>query len=248
MEILFDDEACLAVQKPAGLCVVPERFSPDGPTLQQQAAAAVFGVGEDGRPRGDLLVVHRLDRDTTGVVLFARSPAAHRALGLQFQEHRVRKTYLALVHGLPEPPDGAIELPLSPSPNRKHRNRMAVSPSGSASFTEYKVRERFVGFSLLEVRPRTGRTHQIRVHLAALGNPVVADRVYGPGHPLLLSELKPRYARKAGVAEKPLLDRHGLHAAGLEFAHPTTGATVRLEAPLPKDLGLALKYLRRFRA
>jgi 23S rRNA pseudouridine1911/1915/1917 synthase len=176
------------------------------------------GIGGVMRPG----IVHRLDRDTSGVILVAKNDAAHNALAKQLKERSVEKVYLALVEGTPKPAEGVIDAPIARDP--RNRQRMAVVEGGRDSVTAYKVVERFSGYSLVEVRPKTGRTHQIRVHLAAIGHPIVGDRVYG--------------------RPSKLVGRQFLHAARIAFTHPRTGERMELQADTPHDLEAALVQLR----
>jgi 23S rRNA pseudouridine1911/1915/1917 synthase len=167
-------------------------------------------------------IVHRLDRDTSGIILVAKNDAAHNALARQLKERTIEKVYIALVEGTPKPAEGAIDAPIAR--DRAQRQRMAVASGGREAVTGYRVIERFRGYSLLEARPKTGRTHQIRVHLAAIGHPIVGDRVYGK--------------------RSPLVDRQFLHALRITFDHPRTHARTTLEAPLPPDLESTISKLR----
>ena len=223
LEVLHEDGALLAVAKPPGRLVVPGR----GPAERTLQAELEEGFGR-------LWVVHRLDRGTSGVLLFARSAEAHRAVNLAFDRREVGKVYLAFVRGTL--PDALrIDAPLAPA--RKGRMRVARpgEPRAKAASTAFRVGERFARAevtALVEASPETGRTHQIRVHLAHAGAPLCFDPDYGPRQPL----------RDAGGAT--LLDRTPLHAAILELAHPSTGARLRLEAPLPGDLRRLLDWAR----
>ena len=223
LEILHQDAALLAVAKPPGRLVIPGR----GPAERTVQAELEEGFGR-------LWVVHRLDRGTSGVLLFARSAAAHRAVNLAFDRREVGKRYLAFVRG-PLPDTLRIDAPLAPA--RKGRMRLARPGEAHAkeAATAFRVRERFARTevtALVEASPETGRTHQIRVHLAHAGAPLCLDPDYGPRQPL----------REEGGAT--LLDRTPLHAAALELAHPATGARLRLEAPLPDDLRRLLYWAR----
>lgn len=208
--------------------------------------------------------VHRLDADTSGVFLCARGKAALDALSGQFQSKTVAKKYLAVAAILPPeramkvgpplrapegglPAEFAVDLALGPDEDNPGRMRVFRRRGGKPSRTEFRVLEAFGGWAWLECRPITGRTHQIRIHLAAIGAPVLGDVFYGdPEARLLLSDLKRRY--KGRDREKPLIDRLALHASELTFTHPVTGQPVTVTAPLPHEFGVALKYLRKFSA
>lgn len=232
--VVYEDEHLIAFAKPSGLAVVPDRWDRDRVHLMALVHAALSP---------DIFNAHRLDRDTSGVLLCARTPATLRALTSLFEQRAVEKTYLALVRPAPVADEGEITAPLAPDPRRP--GRMRIAAGGKESATAWSVRERWRGgWALLEARPLTGRTHQVRVHLAHVGSPVVADPVYGDGRPLLLSSFKRGY-RPGREPERPLLARLGLHAARLALAHPITGERLEIAAPLPADLSAALAQLRR---
>jgi 23S rRNA pseudouridine1911/1915/1917 synthase len=226
LNIIYEDDDLLVVDKPAGMVVHPAVGAPRG-TLAAALLAyrpELAGVGGAERPG----IVHRLDRDTSGLLVVAKNEAARVALARQWKDRQVEKGYVALVHGWLEPPEGIIDAPIGR--DARHRQRMAVVEGGRAARTEYRVRRPLVAgpdgtgrYSLVEVRPLTGRTHQIRVHLAAVGHPVVGDRVYG--------------------RPSPLVARHFLHAHRLGFRHPVDGRPLEFESHLPKDLLQALAGL-----
>jgi len=223
LAVLHRDEALLAVQKPPGRIVIPGRGAPE-PTLLEEAQA------EHGR----LWVVHRLDRGTSGVLLFARSAEAHRAVNLAFDRQEVKKRYLALVRG-PLPDVLRVEAALAPG--RKGRMRVAApgDARAKAAATRLTVVERFARAevtALVEAVPETGRTHQIRVHLAHAGAPLAVDPDYGPPPPL------------RDAAGALLLERTPLHAAMLSLRHPLGGGELLLEAPLPEDLLRVVAWAR----
>ena len=191
-------------------------------------------------------MVHRLDRDTSGVLILAKSGRVHAALSQQFERGKVLKTYRALVSGQGLRAEGVIRLPIGPHPQKP--GVMAIQRRhGKSALTRYAVVERFRGYTLLDVRPQTGRSHQIRVHLQAIGHPLAIDPQYGSSEPLLLSAMKPSYRPKAGADEHPLMARLTLHAQALELTHPTHGETYTWVAPFPKDFAAVLRNLRRFR-
>lgn len=234
--ILYSDDSILAVDKPAGWLSIPDRWDPDAPVIQH-ALSKDFGA---------LLPVHRIDKDTSGVLVYACTAQAHRALNDQFSTREVEKTYLALVHGEPQEDRWEVELPLRADGDRLHRTIVDASKGKSAK-TVFEVIERFRGFALVRALPETGRTHQIRVHLAASSMIIVADPLYGDGTPLLLSELKRKWKGDA-YEEHPLMSRTALHAAKIALTHPLNGERLTIEAPLPRDFRATLAQLRKTRA
>ena len=215
MNIVWEDEYLLVVDKPAGLVVHPARGHREG-TLSQLLAGVAAG-GEPERAG----IVHRLDRDTSGLLVVARTEEAHRLLQDALRERLIEREYLALVEGLPPARTGTIEAPIGRHP--RIRTRMAVGGSGSREArTHFTLDQRLPGVSLLRLRLDTGRTHQIRVHLEAIGHPVCGDPEYGT--PGMLG-----------------LDRQFLHATRLAFPHPITGEPVEVNSPLPTDLLEALE-------
>jgi 23S rRNA pseudouridine1911/1915/1917 synthase len=231
LDILYQDEDLLAVNKPAGMVVHPAAGAPRGTVVN----ALLARFGELSRLGGPLRpgIVHRLDKGTSGVLLVARNDPAHAALARQFRDRRIEKTYLALVHGEMKADAGRITLPVARDLRRRTR-MTARRRSGRAAETAWRVLARLDGFTLLEVGLRTGRTHQIRVHLAALGHPVVGDTTYGA----------PRSPRVAG-RRLPALGRLFLHAARIRFSHPRTAEPVEVRAPLARDLRGYLAELAR---
>ncbi len=220
----------LAVNKPAGLLCVPGRYD--------KAEANLWDLLRSARALPDLTNPHRLDRYTSGVMIFTKTIEAYRSVTEQFRERQTRKIYTALCRG--DAVAQTIDLPIGERPDTPGLSRIDHK-HGKPSRTHLRVVERYRGYSLLEVEIETGRQHQIRVHLQAVGHPLVGDADYG-GAPLLLSQLKRDYRAKAGEAERPLLARPALHAAEITLADPA----VTIRAPLPKDLVVALKYLRRY--
>jgi RluA family pseudouridine synthase len=232
-DVLFEDDALLVLDKPPNLLVLPDRFNNALPNLYTTLCEEL----------GSLFVVHRIDKETSGVILFAKTAEAHAQLNTQFEGRAVEKVYQAIVLGEPESRAGTIDLPLSES----SAGTMKVDrKKGKESVTDYTVLEQFRGYAWVELRPKTGRQHQIRVHLQAMGTPIVGDSLYGNGRGFYLSMIKPGY-RNAGE-EKPLVKRTALHAASLTFQHPVHGERTTFTSPLPKDLRSALKYLRKFRS
>jgi len=235
MIVLWADDSLLVVNKPAGLPSLPDGYQAGAPHLKGMLQPVY----------GQLWIVHRLDRETSGVVVLARSAEAHRALNTQFQGHKTGKVYHALVVGMPEWEERLVDAPLLPDGDRKHRT-IVDTELGRPAVTRLRLLERFAGYALVEASPLTGRTHQIRAHLALLGVPIVADALYGDGQGIFLSALKPGYQGRKG-GERALLGRLGLHAWSLEFVHPSSGERVRFQAPYPKDFQAALRQLRKYR-
>ena len=220
LDVLYEDGDLLAINKPAGMTVHPSPGHATSTLVNAILAHSpdLSGIGGVMRPG----IVHRLDRDTSGVILVAKNDAAHNALARQLKDRKVEKVYVALVEGTPAPAEGIIDAPIARDPRR--RERMAVIEGGREAVTSYRVIERFNGTSLIETRPKTGRTHQIRVHVAAIGHPIVGDRVYGRA--------------------SPMVTRQFLHACQITFAHPASGEVMTIDAPLADDLVAAIDRLR----
>ncbi|HKG61993.1 MAG TPA: RluA family pseudouridine synthase [Pyrinomonadaceae bacterium] len=224
LDIVYEDETLVVVNKPAGLVVHPAAGAPSGTLANALAYHFQKLPGTGVRPG----IVHRLDRDTSGLLVVAKTDAALENLSDQFRDRSVYKSYVALVHGRVLSNSGKIEQPLARDPS--NRTRMAVVRAGRYALTLYRVRRAFDRFTLLDVELKTGRTHQIRVHLAWLKHPVVADETYGGGRDNTIRDPRLR-ARIRG------LNRHFLHAEKLGFKHPATGEFVKFESALPQALG-----------
>lgn len=244
--VLFEDEHLLAVDKPSRLLTSPDRSDPHRPSLMRLLHAAIVEKKPwaERRQLAYLVNTHRLDFDTSGVLLLAKNKPALVALTNQFGAEKALKQYFAVVHGTPAQDEFSVDAPLGADPRQAGRMRVDRH-NGKKSRTEFTVVERFREYALLGCRPLTGRTHQIRVHLASLRLSITGDTMYR-GRALLLSRLKRKYQLKPGEVERPLIDRVALHAAELTVTHPVTGAAVTLTAPLPKEFQVALKYLRRY--
>lgn len=244
--VLFEDEQLLALDKPCRLRTSPDRFDPERPNLMGllHRDIARGAVWSRDRQITYLANTHRLDSETTGVILLAKTKPALVFLANQFGSERPVKTYLALAQGSPTEDAFSIELKLAPHPTRLGLMRVDQK-TGKKAKTDFEVLERFSGYTLFQCRPATGQNHQIRVHLHAAHYPLVGDPLYG-GRPLQLSRLKPKYRLKPKAIERPLIERACLHAAELSIAHPTKSTTIQIRAPWPKDLTVAMKYLRRY--
>lgn len=222
LNIIYQDENVIVVDKPAGLTVHPAPGHPRGTLVNALLAICpdLRGIGGTLRPG----IVHRLDKDTSGLIVVAKNDRANRALQTQLKEREVKKTYTTLVRGVPEPTEGMIDAPIGRNP--KNRKKMAVVANGRDSQTKYRVVEVLAGgeYALVEAQPITGRTHQIRVHMAAIKHPIVGDSTYGK--------------------RSDLVDRQFLHASKLDFAMPVSQRRIEFESPLPDDLRQALLRLR----
>jgi len=244
--VLYEDDHVLALDKPAGLLTSPDRYDPQRPNLMKllHAGIAVGKPWAAARGLSYLSNAHRLDFETSGVLLLAKSKAVLVRLADLFGSGTPHKRYVALAGGAPSEPRFEIAAPLAPHPIQP--GRMRVDPGrGKASKTIVEVAEQFRGCVLLHCWPVTGRTHQIRVHLRHVGLPLIGDALYG-GPTLRLSQLKPGYRFKKDREELPLIRRVALHAEQLTLPHPVTGAELVITAPWPKDLTVAVKYLRRY--
>jgi 23S rRNA pseudouridine1911/1915/1917 synthase len=233
-EIIFENQDLVALLKPSGMLTIPDRHDADLPSLKQWL----------DKKHGKIYVVHRIDRDTSGLVIFAKNPESHQYLSGLFESREIGKTYFGLVHGRPEPSKGTYDGPIGEHPTI--RGKMVIHRKGKHAITHYRVLESLGKFSWVEFRIETGRTHQIRVHTANAGHPLACDPLYGDGQPIFLSHLKSRFKlSKSEDAERPLLSRLALHAGGLVFPWKD-GKLVELEAPLTKDLAATLNQLKKW--
>ncbi len=230
IDIVYEDDTLVVVNKPAGLVVHPAAGTPSG-TLANALAYHFEQLPDRGVRPG---IVHRLDRDTSGLLVVAKTEAALENLSDQFRDRTVFKSYVALVHGRIAANSGKIDQPLAR--DRSNRTRMAVVRGGRGALTLYRVRRAFDRFTLLDVELKTGRTHQIRVHLAWVKHPVVGDETYGGGRDNTIQDPQLR-------ARVRNLNRHFLHAEKLAFTHPKTGELVKFESPIPSELATLLSTL-----
>jgi RluA family pseudouridine synthase len=246
--VVYEDEHLLGINKPALLLTSPDRYDPERPNLMK----LLHGDIERGAPWAKsrnlnyLSNAHRLDFETSGVILLAKNKPALVALANLFGSEKPVKTYVALVQGTPAQDAFTIDAKLMQNPMKVGQMKVDQK-NGKRSTTEFIVREKFRGISLLECKPLTGRTHQIRIHLKYAKHPIVGDVVYGGG-PLLLSDLKSEYRLKGHKVERPLIATTALHAEKLELIHPITNVPISMSAEWPRDLNVAVKYLRRYAA
>lgn len=235
IEILYQDDDMVIVNKPAGVLVIPDRFNADMPSLNRML---------ENKLEQKIWVVHRLDRDTSGVICFAKNEEAHRYLSKLFEEHNVGKFYAGLVQGRVIPEEGRIESPIAEHPYTK--GKMIVARKGKPSVTDYKVVEQWGMHSLVQFQIHTGRTHQIRVHMQSIGHPIVCDEMYGDGKPFLLSTIKKKFKLSdKEESERPLLSRLALHSYRLELVK-ADGTEIVAEAPLPKDMAACVNQLNKW--
>ena len=240
LQILFRDDNLVAVFKPAGLATIPGRGETDSVLEQLGRQLNVPSSGEaDPRVR----VVHRLDKDTSGVLLFALNRAAQQHCSHQFQNNQVEKEYLAIVRGRPTAQEGVVKALLAPHPTNPKRMAV-VKRGGRPARTDWRVEETFRGFALIRCFPRTGKTHQIRVHLAHINLPLAIDPLYGSPAPILLSQFKRDYRPTRGEPERPLMSRLTLHAERLRLTN-LGGEPLEVVAEPPKDFRALVNQLRR---
>ncbi len=239
LNIIYEDDDIIILNKQSDMIVHPARGNTNGTLVNALAFYSdklSSGLGEF-RPG----IVHRLDRDTTGVMVVTKNDTAQWKIAKQFERRQTKKTYLAIVHGTPELTADRINAPLGVHP--RIREKYAIRPEiGKEAITFYKVVESFRGFSLLKMTPKTGRTHQIRVHLSYIKHPIVGDDMYGGKliYPWQLQASEP-------AVQEPVINRFALHAWTLEFKHPTTDEMMKFEAPLPEDMQNLLDMLRKYR-
>jgi RluA family pseudouridine synthase len=230
LQIIWSDEAIIAVNKPAGLRTIPDGYDPGLPHLAEILKQQF----------GPIWIVHRLDRETSGLLIVARTAAAHRFLNTQFEKRQIEKAYHALVIGVPDWEDTVVENALRINGDRKHRT-VVDNQRGKPAKTAFKVLERFSNISLMESRPFTGYTHQIRAHLYALGLYIIHDSLYS-------SAIQPSSSARDmsldGYIDRLPIHRLGLHAYKMTFTHPVSNQIVNLEAPYPEDFSASVQLLR----
>jgi 23S rRNA pseudouridine1911/1915/1917 synthase len=233
LEIVFEDEFLAVINKPAGMVVHPGAGINSG-TLANAIAYHFEIRNPQSAIRNRIGIVHRLDKDTSGLIVVAKDEQTHEALAEQFRTRQVFKSYVALVHGSPRENSGTIDRPLAR--DRWHRTKMTVAANGRSALSLWKVRKRFEKFTLLDVEIKSGRTHQIRVHLASINHPVIGDATYNEGRDNTIANIDIKNAIR-------ILNRFFLHAEKLAFAHPKTGERLEFVQTIPNELGAFLKKL-----
>ena len=229
---LFENDDLIALNKPSGLLSIPDREGKE---------VSLKKLLQDKYER--IFTVHRLDKDTSGLIVFAKNEAAHKHLSVQFEERQTEKIYLGLVIGSPVSPNGSIDSPIAEHPVK--RGTMVINRKGKEALTDYEVLKSFGIYSWVKFRIHTGRTHQIRVHMKEMGHPIVADEVYGDGKPVLLSSFKSKFKLSKDVEEeRPIMGRLALHAWQLKITD-LSGKLLELEAEIPKDMRATLQQLEK---
>jgi 23S rRNA pseudouridine955/2504/2580 synthase/23S rRNA pseudouridine1911/1915/1917 synthase len=235
LDIIFENNDFVVLNKPAALLSIPDRT---------QSAQSLKDMLQE--KYGRIFTVHRLDRETSGLIVFAKTESAHQSLSQAFEERMVEKIYLGLVKGIPVNKKGSIDAPIMEHPARN--GLMVVNKKGKPALTDYETLEEFGLYSLVQFQIHTGRTHQIRVHMQHLGHPIACDELYGDGKPVFISSLKRNFKlSKTEEEEKPILSRLALHSAHLNFKD-MQGNDQRFEAPLPKDMKALLQQLRKWKS
>lgn len=248
VETIYEDDFVIVMNKPSGLLSIPDRYDPTLPNL--------YGLLQ--KKLGQVFIVHRIDKDTSGVICFAKDEEMHKELNKQFEDRAVEKNYWALVNGRPDV-EGEITASIAPHHSQKGKMKAFDAPkyrdgrndgndrnAGKASLTQYKVLEQFNDWALCEVQILTGRTHQIRVHFAHIGHSLAIDPLYGSGKGMYLSAFKKKYKLGKWAEERPLMDRLSLHAKQLSFYHSRLEKKIYVEAELPKDFRVLLKQLKKY--
>lgn len=234
LSVIHETKDFIVVNKPAGLLSIPDR---EGDELSLKK------ILRD--QYGEIYTVHRLDRDTSGIIVFAKNEKAHQHLSVSFEERSVEKYYTGIVKGVPGNKSGTVNAPIAQ--HSLKRNLMIIHKRGKESITDYEVLEDFGKFALMQFRIHTGRTHQIRIHLQYIGHPVLCDELYGDGSPILLSSIKKNYnLSKSEWEERPILSRLALHSTRLVFTN-YDGEKFDLSAEMPKDLRALLQQLRKLK-
>ncbi len=232
-EILFEDEHFIVVNKKAGVLTIPDRYEPNHPNLK----------GTLSKTRESVFVVHGIDKDTSGLVLFCKTAEMDKAMSLLFEEGKIIKKYRAITQGKPAETEGKVDAAILVP---RDKVKVSISPKGKEAVSHYQVLEAFRQFSFLEIQIESWRRHQIRVHLYSISCPIVADKLYGTTSDFYLSQIKKkRFNLKKHEIERPLLSRQALHAFSIEFNHPISKEKIFYEAEPPKDMRAVLTQLRK---
>lgn len=233
LSILFESAEFIVLDKPAGLLSIPDR--------EGKEASLKSRLREQ---YGNIFTVHRLDRETSGVIVFAKTEATHKYLSKVFEDRSVEKIYQGIVLGTPPQTKGTIDVPIMEHPGKP--GLMVINRRGKSALTDYELLETISGYSLLQFQIHTGRTHQIRIHMQSVGHPIACDELYGDGKPVFLSAIKRNFKlSKSEESERPLLSRLALHSQSLKFTDQN-GTLHHFKAPLPKDLRALLQQLRKW--
>ena len=236
IEYVYEDDSLVIINKPSGLLSIPDRYNLLLPNLKDIL----------DKKYGQIFTCHRLDKETTGVIVFAKTAAAHKHINEQFSSHQNTKIYHTVVSGTFHKDELLIDIPLMVNPSRK--GGMIPSARGKEAYTKVKVLQRFKKATLLECELLTGRQHQIRTHLQAIGYPLLVDSHYGENEAFFLSSIKKKYNLPKGKEELAIIDRVTLHSQRIELKHPVTQETIKAEAKYPKDFEIMLKQLKKFSA
>ena len=231
-QIVFEDDHLIIINKPAYYLTLPDRYDQNIPNLLQSLQ----------QYRDQIFVNHRLDKNTSGLICFTKTEKAHKAMSQIFEKRLLDKHYLAIVHGTPAEDIGLIELGIKYSKSRK---RMILNESVESSLTKYRILESWNIYSLLELKLITGKMHQIRAHLEAIGNPILADEKYGISEAFYLSEIKRKYNNSSKGEERPLISRQALHSFKLAFEHPFSGEKIDFESDPPKDMRATISQMKK---
>ena len=235
LDIIFEDEQLIVVAKPPHILAIPDRHEVEKPNVLAMLR----------KQFGEVFTVHRIDKETSGVMVFGRNELVHRDLSMQFQNREVKKVYTALVDGTLTKKTGIIDAPLLN--NLASSGKVVINKSGKPSETHYEVVEQFRDYALVEFDLKTGRTHQIRAHALHIGHPLMTDKIYGKREEFMLSSVKrKKYSAGKNQVERALLSRSSLHASHLTFVHPVTKEKVSFTAELPKDMRATVAQLRKW--